>query len=116
MRLRHIFSFAVAFGFAASLHAQEIPNLPPPGLTFPHVVLLSMGGTIASQATDRMNITNYGGKGVPRVDPAKWIKDLPDLALVARVTTEDFRPPAPKPEEEGKPDAPGAAGTTTAQL
>ncbi|MEI6226399.1 MAG: hypothetical protein WCS72_16765 [Deltaproteobacteria bacterium] len=45
---------------------------------------MSMGGTIASQASDRLNITNYGGPGVPRVDPEKWVADLPDLALVAR--------------------------------
>lgn len=90
------------------LSAQEIPKIAPPGLNLPHIVLMSMGGTIASQAADdRLNITNYGGKGVPRVDPEKWINDLPDLALVARVTTEDFRPPA---------DAPAAGGTTFEQL
>lgn len=114
MKSLSLLLLSVAVG--AGLRAQEIPNLPPPGLTMPHVVLLSMGGTIASQATDRMNLTNYGGKGVPRVDPEKWLKDLPDLRLFANITTEDFRPPAPKPEEEGKPEAPGAAGTTTAQL
>ena len=90
------------------LAAQEIPPIAPPGLNLPHVVLLSMGGTIASQAPgDRLNITNYGGPGVPRVDPEKWVADLPDLALVARVTTEDFRPPA---------NAPAAGGTTSEQL
>jgi L-asparaginase type II len=114
MKLPRIFFFAL--GLAASLRAQEIPNLPPPGLNLPHVVLMSMGGTIASQATDRLNITNYGGKGVPRVDPAKWIHDLPDLALVARVTTEDFRPPEPPPAEPGKPEPPAAAGTTSGEL
>lgn len=99
---------AVIFGFAASLRAQEIPPIAPPGLNLPRVVLLSMGGTIASQAPgDRLNVTNYGGPGVPRVDPEKWIADLPDLALVARVTTEDFRPPA---------SAPAGGGTTSAQL
>ena len=88
--------------------AQEIPPLAPPGLILPRVVLISMGGTIASQAPgDRLNITNYGGPGVPRVDPEKWLADLPDLALVARVTTEEFRPPA---------SAPAAGGTTSDQL
>jgi L-asparaginase type II len=90
------------------LSAQEIPPIAPPGLNLPRVVLLSMGGTIASQAPgERLNVTNYGGPGVPRVDPEKWIADLPDLALVARVTTEDFRPPA---------SAPAGGGTTSAQL
>ncbi len=107
-----LLSVAASFG----LSAQEIPNLPPPGLTMPHVVLISMGGAIASQAKDRMNITDFGGQAASRVDPEKWLKDLPDLRLFAHITMEDFRPPAPKPEEEGKPEAPGAAGTTTAQL
>lgn len=79
-------------------YAQEIPK---PGLILsavdqsklPHVVLMSMGGTIASRAADRLNITNYGGTGVPRVDPENWVYDLPELANVARITTEDFRSP-----------------------
>ena len=91
----------------ASLRAQEIPPFAPPGLALPRVVLLSMGGTIASQATERLNITAYGGKDMPRVDPEKWLKDLPDLTLVARIVTEDFRPAA---------DAAPAGGTTSAQL
>ncbi len=78
--------------------AQEIPKT---GLILsgvdqaqlPHVVLMSMGGTIASRAADRLNITNYGGTGVPRVDPEDWVKDLPELANVARVTVEDQRAP-----------------------
>jgi L-asparaginase len=106
--MKSLFCFLLSVAACAALHAQEIPPLAPPGINLPHVVLLSMGGTIASQAVDdRLNITNYGGKGVPRVDPEKWIKDLPDLALYARVTTEDFRPPA---------DAPAAGGTTFEQL
>jgi L-asparaginase type II len=75
-----------------SLHAQEIPPIAPPGMKLPHIVLLSMGGTIASKGDTRLNISNYGGKGM-RVDPERWISDLPDLALVAKVTTEDFRQP-----------------------
>ena len=120
MKARFLPLLALAFfAVAPALRAQEIPAIPPPGLTLPHVVLMSMGGTIASQATDRLNITNYGGKGVPRVDPDKWLHDLPDLALVARVTTEDFRPPEPPPPPPGTPpDATpsGAGGTTTTQL
>jgi L-asparaginase type II len=82
----------------ATSQAQEIPTDGAPEMVqdqskLPHVVLMSMGGTIASRATDRLNITNYGGKDVPRVDPADWIHDLPELANIARVTTEDQRAP-----------------------
>lgn len=88
--------FAVlALAFSAA--AQEIPVSVPPEAAkpgkLPHVVLLSMGGTIASRAADRLNITNYGGKGVPRVDPGDWIHDLPELKNIATITTEDFRGP-----------------------
>lgn len=87
---------ALGAGVAA---AQEIPVAVPPApapanvAELPHVVLMSMGGTIASRAADRLNITNYGGKGVPRVDPQDWVHDLPEIANIARVTTEDFRAP-----------------------
>lgn len=79
-------------------NAQEIPKAGMPAIVtdqskLPHVVLMSMGGTIASRAADRLNITNYGGPGVPRVDPDDWVHDLPELANIARVTTEDFRSP-----------------------
>lgn len=102
-----------------SLAAQEIPKIKPPGLELPRVVLLSMGGTIASRGDTRLNVTNYGGPGAPRVDPEHWVADLPDLALVARVTTEDFRPPQPPPAAPGTPPNPaaaGAGGTTFEQL
>jgi L-asparaginase type II len=78
-----------------------------------------MGGTIASRGDTRLNISNYGGPGAPRVDPEHWIADLPDLALIARVTTEDFRPPQPPPAAPGSPPNPaaaGAGGTTSEQL
>jgi len=78
---------------SGSTMAQEIPAAyAPKALTLPHVVLISMGGTIASRGDVRLNVSNYGGKGM-RVDPEVWIHDLPDLALYARVTTEDFRQP-----------------------
>jgi len=97
--MKTTFIFAAFALLVSSSRAQEIPpkGLPPitkDNSALPHVVLISMGGTIASRATDRMNITNYGGKGIPRVDPGDWIHDLPELANIARVTTEDFRPPA----------------------
>jgi L-asparaginase len=73
----------------------EIPNLPiserKDSSKLPHVVLMSMGGTIASRATDRMNLTNYGSG--PRVEPEDWLHDLPELQNLARVTTDDMRSP-----------------------
>ncbi|HZP06206.1 MAG TPA: asparaginase [Terracidiphilus sp.] len=79
------------------LLAQEIPGAPPPAVQdqshLPHVVIVSMGGTIASRAADRMNLTNYGGKGVPGVSPADWLHDLPELNNLAHITTVDLRNP-----------------------
>ncbi|WP_340648331.1 asparaginase [Pseudoxanthomonas winnipegensis] len=85
--------------------AQEIPrNIPMPPApaapeALPTVVLMSYGGTIASRGTPRLNITNYGGKGVPRVDPQNWLDDLPELKNVANIVLDDQR---------GPPDAPQA--------
>ncbi|PTY07887.1 L-asparaginase [Opitutaceae bacterium EW11] len=73
--------------------AQEIPSAyAPKGVQLPRVVILSMGGTIASRGDTRLNVSNYGGKGF-RVAPDDWVHDLPDLALYAQVRTEDFRQP-----------------------
>jgi L-asparaginase type II len=95
-------ALAAAFGMMSSVNAQEIPKVGMPPITtdqskLPHVVLMSMGGTIASRAAERLNITNYGGAGVPRVDPEDWVHDLPELANIARITTEDFRSPVNRP-------------------
>ena len=97
-RLLSISLVALALMNASEIDAQEIPTVGAPEIVkdqykLPHVVLMSMGGTIASRATERLNITNYGGKDVPRVDPEDWVHDLPELGNVARVTTEDFRSP-----------------------
>ena len=79
--------------------AQEIPKYaPPPAMPasstkLPTVVLMSMGGTIASRADNRLNITNYGGPGVPRVDPEDWYRDEPELAGIANIKIEDQRAP-----------------------
>jgi L-asparaginase type II len=86
---------------SSAIYAQEIPKVGAPPIVkdqsnLPRVVLISMGGTIASQAADpkdRLNVTNYGGTGVPRVDPERWLNDLPELANIARVTIEDQRAP-----------------------
>jgi L-asparaginase type II len=81
--------------FAMPARAQEIPAAgKPPIVTdqskLPHVVILSMGGTIASRGKDdRMNLTHYGDG--PPVNPEDWLHDLPELQNIARVTTEDFR-------------------------
>jgi L-asparaginase len=82
---------------ALVLFSQEIPKPLPPiagdPLKLPHVVLMSMGGAIASREMERLNITHYGGKGVPRLEPQDWVNDLPELANIARVTTDDMRSP-----------------------
>ena len=86
--------------------AQEIPThaplppMPAAGTKLPTVVLVSMGGTIASRGTPRLNVTNYGGKGVPRVDPGDWVHDLPELAGIAHVRVEDQRPPQDRASSE----------------
>lgn len=88
------------------LPAQEIPTyapLPPAAADrtkLPLVVLMSMGGTIASRGEPRLNITNYGGKGAPRVDPEHWLADLPELADVARIRLEDQRAPQDRTSSE----------------
>lgn len=79
---------------AVSAPAQEIPAAGQPPMVqdqsrLPHVVIVSMGGTIASRAKDRMNLTHYGDG--PPVNPQDWLHDLPELQNVARVTTEDLR-------------------------
>src|SRR5215216_4267782 len=58
----------------------------------PKVVIVSMGGTIASKGDTRMNINNYGGKGWG-VSPQEWLKDLPEVQDVATVSAEDMRQP-----------------------
>ena len=79
--------------------AQEIPiYAPPPAIPaaevkLPTIVLMSMGGTIASRGDTRLNVNNYGGKDYPRVNPEDWIKDLPDLKSIANVIIEDQRAP-----------------------
>ena len=102
--MKTISVFIALATLAIAITAQEIPKTAPPitadASHLPHVVLMSMGGTIASRAADRMNITNYGGKGVPRVEPQDWLHDLPELANLARITLEDFRPAVDRQERE----------------
>jgi L-asparaginase len=85
-----------------AIQAQEIPTyapapaMPEDRAALPNVVLMSMGGTIASRGDTRLNITNYG-QGFPRVDPEHWYKDLPELAGIANITLEDQRAPQNRP-------------------
>lgn len=77
----------------------EIPTYAPPppmpadAYKLPRVVLLSMGGTIASRGKPRLNITNYGGGVLPRVEPIDWVNEMPEVATIARVTVDDQRAP-----------------------
>ncbi len=79
--------------------AQEIPTyapLPPApadASTLPRIVLVSMGGTIASRGAPRSNVTNYGGGVLPRVEPIDWVNAMPELNGVARITVDDQRAP-----------------------
>ncbi len=93
-----------------STSAAEIPTYAPPpaappaGTKLPTVVILSMGGTIASRGTPRLNVANYGGKGVPRVDPEDWFNDEPELSTIANIRLEDGRPPVDRPSGETQGD------------
>jgi L-asparaginase type II len=67
--------------------------MPAASTKLPNVVLMSMGGTIASRGDTRLNITNYGGPGAQRVSPEDWYKDEPELAGIANIKLEDQRAP-----------------------
>lgn len=58
----------------------------------PKIVVVSMGGTIASKASSRMNLNNYGGKD-NRVSPQEWLDDVPEVQEIATVSAEDMRQP-----------------------
>lgn len=82
----------------AGSFAQEIPQYSPPppmpeASNLPTVVLMSMGGTIASRGKPRLNITNYGGKENPRVDPQDWVADMPEIKGIANIILDDQRAP-----------------------
>lgn len=63
----------------------------------PKVVIVSMGGTIASTADSRLNVNNYGGPG-NRIGTAEWLAELPELQDIAEVVGED---PIPKDRPRG---------------
>lgn len=105
MKISFSFLYSTAaislLGVTSAALAQEIPPNPPamPADTasLPTVVLMSMGGTIASRGDTRLNVSNYGGKGVPRVDPEHWLSDLPELKGIANIILEDQRAPVDRP-------------------
>lgn len=86
--------------------AQEIPTyapqpaMPAANIKLPTVVVMSMGGTIASRGDTRLNITNYGGKDFPRVNPEDWLHDLPEMKGVANIILEDQRAPVDRASSE----------------
>jgi L-asparaginase type II len=90
-------AIATALPSIAPLGAQEIPKYaPPPSMPadvskLPTVVIMSMGGTIASRGKPRLNVTNYGGE--KRVEPQDWVDDLPELKGIANIILEDERAP-----------------------
>ena len=75
---------------AATAAAQEIPPLPPPGIDLPHVVLVSVGGEIATSCETPLDRAGCESAG-ETFAPETWTRDLPDLGLVARIGTEDLR-------------------------
>ena len=81
---------AAALLAAAASAAQEIPPLPPPGIDLPHVVLVSVGGEIATNCETPLERVGCASGG-ETFAPETWIRDLPDLGLAARIRTEDLR-------------------------
>ena len=75
---------------AGAAAAQEIPPLPPPGIDLPHVVLVSVGGEIATSCETSLELAGCESGG-GTFAPETWTRDLPDLGLVARIATEDLR-------------------------
>lgn len=94
---------ALVLMFCTASFAQEIPTYAPPPpmpaetVELPTVVLMSMGGTIASRGQPRLNITNYGGGDNKPVDPQDWYEDLPELAGIAHIRLENQRAPRDRP-------------------
>ncbi len=76
------------------------PAMPAADVKLPNIVLMSMGGTIASRGDTRLNISNYGGKDYPRVNPEDWVNDLPELKGIANITLEDQRAPQDRTSSE----------------
>ena len=80
----------LALLLASHLAAQEIPPLPPPGIDLPRVVLVSVGGEIATNCATPLQLAGCESAG-ETFAPDTWTGDLPDLELAARIRTEDLR-------------------------
>ena len=100
---------ATAVLLSAAVHAQEIPPLPPPGVDLPRVVLISTGGEIATSCETRVETAGCE-TAAEIIGPDRWIEDLPDLRLVARIATEDLRSPEPSDRESAGNHAYRVAG------
>ena len=87
---RTVATAAAALLAAAASAAQEIPPLPPPGIDLPHVVLVSVGGEIATACETPLELAGCESRG-ETFAPETWTRDLPDLGLVARIGTKDLR-------------------------
>jgi L-asparaginase type II len=96
----------LTFSVCLPVIAQEVPTyapqpeMPAADVKLPNIVLMSMGGTIASRGDTRLNISNYGGKDYPRVNPEDWVNDLPELKGIANITLEDQRAPQDRASSE----------------
>ena len=91
MSTERAFAAAGAALLAAAVSAaQEIPPLPPPGIDLPHVVLVSVGGEIATGCETPLELVGCESAR-ETFAPETWTRDLPDLGLVARIATEDLR-------------------------
>lgn len=89
-RLRAGAGGVLALLLASPLGAQEIPPLPPPGIELPRVVLVSLGGEIATNCEAPLELAGCESAGATFA-PEIWTRDLPDLKLAARIATEDLR-------------------------
>ena len=87
---RAVAAAGAALFAAATSAAQEIPPLPPPGIDLPRVVLVSLGGEIATNCETPLELAGCESGG-DAFAPETWIRDLPDLGLVAQIGTEDLR-------------------------
>ena len=87
---RAVATAAAALLAAAASAAQEIPPLPPPGIDLPQVVLVSVGGEIATNCETPLELAGCESAG-DTFAPETWTRDLPDLGLAARIATEDLR-------------------------
>ena len=66
----------------AALAQSDAPALP-------HIRIISVGGTIDSTGSNRLDLANYGGKGNPRVPVQTMVDKIPELKAIAVVSVEE---------------------------